>query len=83
MESNAINSREDLDAIADTEKHTQFMKMLEGSIFRIEKDSVAKKWIVIEDVSIIEKFGFTRDDFPDAQPPEFPEWRDDPAPFLQ
>lgn len=83
MESNAINSREDLDAIADTEKHTQFIKMLEGSIFRIEKDSAAKKWIAIEDVSIIEKFGFTRDDFPDAQPPEFPEWRDDPEPFFQ
>nr|DAL36720.1 MAG TPA_asm: hypothetical protein [Bacteriophage sp.] len=81
MESNAINSREDLDAISDTEKHAQFMKMLEGSIFRIEKDNAAKKWVVVEDVSTIEKFGFTREDFPDAQPQEFPEWRDDPEPM--
>jgi hypothetical protein len=81
MESNAINTREDLDAIADTEKHTQFMTMLEGSIFRIEKDNTAKKWVVIEDTGIIEKFGFTREDFPDATPPEMPEWRDDPEPF--
>jgi hypothetical protein len=83
MESNAINSREDLDAIADTEKHYQFVKMLEGSIFRIEKDNAAKQWTVIEDVSTIEKFGFVREDFPDAQHPEIPEWRDDPEPFRE
>ena len=81
MESNAINSREDLDAIEETEKHSQFMKMLEGSIFRIEKDNTAKKWVITEDTSTIKRFGFTREDFPNAQHPEIPEWRDDPEPF--
>ncbi len=81
MESNAINSREDLDALAETEKHEHFMSMLEGSIFRIEKDNAAKQWVITEDTSTIKRFGFTRDDFPNAQHPEIPEWRDDPEPF--
>ncbi len=81
MESNAINSREDIDALAETEKHEHFMSMLEGSIFRIEKDNAAKQWVITEDTSTIKRFGFTRDDFPNAQHPEIPEWRDDPEPF--
>lgn len=79
--SNIINTREDLDAVEGTEKHDQFMKMLEGSIFKIEKDNTAKQWVITEDASTIERFGFTRDDFPNAQHPEIPEWRDDPEPF--
>jgi len=70
----SINTREDLDAIAGTPEHVAFMALLAGTLWRLEKDDTAQAWVAIEDNSTIERFDFTRADFPDAQPPALPEY---------
>ena len=70
----SINTREDLDAIAGTPEHVAFMALLAGTLWRLEKDDTAQAWVAIEDNSTIERFNFTRADFPDAQPPALPEY---------
>ena len=77
-----INTREDLDAIAGTPEHVAFMALLAGTLWRLEKDDTAQAWVAIEDNSTIERFGFTRADFPDAQAPALPEYATvvDPVP---
>ena len=74
MELPSINTREDLDAIAGTPEHVAFMALLAGTLWRLEKDDTAQAWVAIEDNSTIERFNFTRADFPDAQPPALPEY---------
>lgn len=74
MASTVINTREDLDAIAGTPEHVAFMGLLAGTLWRLEKDDTAQAWVAIEDNSTIERFNFTRADFPDAQPPALPEY---------
>lgn len=69
-----INTRADLDAIAGTPEHVAFMALLAGTLWRLEKDDTAHAWVAIEDNSTIERFDFTRADFPDAQPPALPEY---------
>lgn len=69
-----INTREDLDAIAGTPEHAAFKALLAGTLWRLEKDDTAQVWVAIEDNSTIERFNFTRADFPDAQPPALPEY---------
>jgi len=70
----SINTREDLDAIAGTPEHVAFMALLAGTLWRLEKDDTAQAWVAIEDNSTIERFDFTRADFPGAQPPALPEY---------
>ena len=70
----SINTREDLDAIAGTPEHVAFMALLAGTLWRLEKDDTAQTRVAIEDNSTIERFNFTRADFPDAQPPAMPEY---------
>ncbi len=72
MEFPTINTRNDLDAIAGTPAHDAFMTMLAGTLYRLEKDDVAGTWCAIEDDSTIARFGFTRADFPGAEPPALP-----------
>ena len=72
MELAAINSREDLDAIQGTPDHTAFMGLLQGTLWRLQKDDAAGAWVAIEDNSTIERFGLTRADFAGALPPELP-----------
>lgn len=67
-----INTRDDLDALVGTAAHTEFMTMLEGTLWRLERDDTAKTWRAVEDNSTIERFGFTRNDFPDAIYPTIP-----------
>lgn len=74
MQSAFINTREDLDALAGTPEHAQFMATLAGSIYRLEKDDEAKTWVAVEDASMIERFGFTRKDFADVHPPALHEY---------
>lgn len=74
-----INTRDDLDAIAGTPEHVAFMTMLAGTLWRLEKDDTAQAWVAIEDNSTIERFNFTRADFPDAQPPELPTYVPPPS----
>lgn len=76
MASTVINTREDLDAIADTIEHDVFMATLRGTLWRLEKDDAAKAWRAVEDNSTIERFGFTRADFPGAVAPALPEWQE-------
>lgn len=71
---NIITTRADLDAIKGTPAHAQFMASLAGTIFRAEKDDEAKCWRTVEDTTMIERFGFTRADFHDAEPPALPEY---------
>ncbi len=72
MASAVINTRADLDAIAGTPEHMDSMAILSGSLFRLEKDDILQTWKAVEDNSTIERFGFTRADFPNAVPPELP-----------
>ena len=72
MELAAINSREDLDAIAGTPDHTAFMALLQGTLWRLQKDDTAGVWVAVEDSSTIMRFGFTRADFADTPPPDLP-----------
>ena len=74
MASTVINTREDLDAIAGTPEHVAFMALLAGTLWRLEKDDTAQAWVAIEDNSTIERFNFTRADFPGALPPALPEY---------
>lgn len=76
---NIITTRADLDALKGTPAHAQFMASLAGTIFRAEKDDEAKCWRIVEDTTMIERFGFTRADFHDAEPPALPEYIAPPA----
>lgn len=73
-----INTREDLDAIIGTPEHEQFMQLLKGSMTRKQNIQVYPEgynqpdyqgeklepiWTDIEDLSMIERFGFTKADF--------------------
>jgi hypothetical protein len=71
---NIIATRQDLDAIQGTPEHDQFMSVLSGSIYRAQKDEASKSWVHAKDLSMIETFGFTEKDFPNAPKPALPEW---------
>ena len=73
-----INTREDLDAIAGTPEHAEFMNMLKGSMTRKQNVQVYPEgysqpdydgeklepiWETVEDLSIIQRFGFAKSDF--------------------
>jgi hypothetical protein len=79
MELRSINNRADLDAIAGTQEHEAFMALLAGSLWRLEKDDDAMTWRAIEDSSTVARFGFDRDDFPNAQPPALPPYVPPPS----
>jgi len=70
----SINTRADLDAIIGTPEHVAFMALLAGTLWRLEKDDTSQAWVAIEDNSTIERFDFTRADFPGALPPALPEY---------
>ena len=75
-----INTRQDLDAIAGTPEHAQFMQMLQGSMWTLYKNDAQQKWELVESNDLIERFGFTRADFPGAVPPDVPEYIPEPEP---
>ena len=79
MASTVINTREDLDAITGTIEHDVFMATLRGTLWRLEKDDRAGVWRAVEDNSAIERFGFTRADFPGAVAPELPAYVPPPS----
>lgn len=74
-----INTRQDLDAIAGTPEHAQFMQMLQGSMWTLYKNDAQQKWEAVESNELIERFGFTRADFPGAVPPDVPEYIPEPV----
>ena len=79
MELIAINSREDLDAIQGTPAHTAFMSLLQGTLWRLQKDDTAGVWVAVEDSSTIMRFGFTRTDFANTPPPDLPVYTPPPS----
>lgn len=78
-----VNSVEDLSALKGTVEYDEFLTLLEGSLWRVERDDEQQTFVAIEDNSTIERYGLTRADFPDAQPPVLPEWRPVPANAMQ
>jgi hypothetical protein len=74
-----INTRADLDLLAGTQAHTDFMTMLAGSIWRLQKNDDLKKWEAVKDASLIERFDFTEADFPDATKPDLPAYVPPPS----
>ena len=74
MQSAFINTRTDLDALAGTPEHAQFMRLLSGSLFTLRKDDDLGAWVADENNDIIVRFGFTRADFKNAVAPELPEY---------
>ena len=73
-----INTREDLDAIQGTPEHAEFMASLKGSMTRkqdtqvypdgysqpgYDGETLEPIWTDVEDLSTIERFGFTKADF--------------------
>lgn len=73
-----INTREDLDAIVGTPEHAEFMQALKGSMIRkedqavypegynepgYEGDKIDPVWVEVEDLSTIQRFGFSKEDF--------------------
>lgn len=79
MASNVINTRADLDAMIGTPDHDAFMAVLAGSLWRLEKDDTTGVWRAVEDDATVERFGFTRADFPGAAPPVLPAYVAPPA----
>jgi hypothetical protein len=79
MEFAVINTREDLAAIAGTAEYDEFMAMLAGTLWRLQKDDAAKTWVAISDKTVIERFGLTVADFPGAVPPALPTYVAPPA----
>jgi hypothetical protein len=76
--SNTINSRADLDAIAGTLEHLNFMKALKGTMVRRQNVQTYPEgygqpgydgpplepiWEDVEDLSTIARFGFAKADF--------------------
>lgn len=74
-----INTRADLDALEGTVEYAEFMALLEGSLWLIQRDDLNRRFVAIEDNITIERFQFSRADFPDAQPPALPEWTPPPS----
>ena len=73
-----INTREDLEAVKGTAEYDAFMQILKGSMLRkqdiqvypegynqpdYEGDKLLPVWEEVEDLSIINRFGFAKADF--------------------
>lgn len=78
MKSSVINTRADLDKIIGTAQHAEFIQRLKGSMTRREDQAVYPEnyndpdydgpkidpvWVDVEDLSTIQRFGFTKKDF--------------------
>ena len=68
---NIINTKEDVTALSEAERN-QFIQSLRGTLWRLSKDDDLKTWVAEEDNTTIQRFGFTRDNFPDAVAPALP-----------
>jgi hypothetical protein len=66
-----INTKDDFNS-ATPEQQAAFKQLLQGSIYRLEKDDTLACWKAVEDTSTIERYGFTKADFPDAVAPALP-----------
>lgn len=70
-----INSREDLDSLAGTPRHAEFIALLKGSMVQRRNQAVypegygqpgytgpavAADWVDVEDFGTIDRYGFTK-----------------------
>ena len=69
-----INNRKDLDA-APADTRERFIAGLAASINKWSWEN--GEWVIRQNVTDIERFGFTLDDFPDAPIPEMPDYNPD------
>ena len=69
-----INNRKDLDA-APNDVRDRFLVSLAGSINKYAWDGT--EWVLEQNTTEIERFGFTLEDFPDAPVPEKPDYNPD------
>jgi hypothetical protein len=69
-----FNSRKDLDA-APAEQKEKFLGLLAASINKWSWDGA--EWVLEQNTTEIEKFGFTLDDFPEAAVPDKPDYNPD------
>jgi hypothetical protein len=75
-----INSRADLDALKGTQEYAEFISYLKGSISRpvnvaaypegynregYEGPQIEPAWMEVEDLSVIQRFGFTKSELLD------------------
>ena len=79
MNSNLINTREDLNAIHGTPAYESFMAALAGTLWRLDKDDDVGLWRAVQDNSVIERFGFMRSDFQNVAAPELPQYVPPPS----
>jgi hypothetical protein len=70
MNISLINSRADIDALSEADR-AEYMTLLQGSMWRFERDDENQRWNVVQDTTTIERFGFTAADFP-ADVPDAP-----------
>ena len=66
-----INNRKDLDA-APTDTRERFISGLAASINQWKWEN--GEWVIRQNTTDIERFGFTLDDFPDAPVPDMPDY---------
>jgi hypothetical protein len=83
MESTLINTAEDLADIKGTPAHAAFMVRLAGTLWRLEKDDVAKAWRAVPDESTAARFGLTLADFPGTVAPALPVYVPPPSKIPQ
>lgn len=83
MESTLINTAEDLADIKGTPAHAAFMARLAGTLWRLEKDDVAKAWRAVPDESTVTRFGLTLADFPGTVAPALPVYVPPPSKIPQ
>ena len=69
-----INTRKDLEAASSSDRD-QFMARLASSINKYDWDGA--NWVLTQDTTTIERYGFTADDFPDAPVPDKPDYNPD------
>jgi len=79
LQNTIINTQADLEALAGTVEHAEFMQLLEGSLWLIQRDDINRRFVALEDNSVIARFGLTRADFPHAKPPDLPVWTPPPS----
>ena len=74
-----INNRSDIESLS-FEDRTQFMNLLAGSVWKLQRDDENQRWILIEDLSTITKYGISMGELSDIPKPDIPEWKPLPDP---
>lgn len=74
-----INNRSDIESLSQEERD-QFMNLLAGSVWKLQRDDENQRWILIEDLSTITRYGVSLVELSDIPKPDIPEWKPLPDP---